>query len=1063
MRFSNVVVLTLLSTSACLQDAPSREEAKVAGSRGALVPLSVLAAEWTVSFGNIEAVPGDPLGVSQYGQAAVLTYDAEASSPNTREASARLRTVTSTGTLRATSLPVEHLIGPGSQFYTSILWAHSGFYLGGRYNVGNSTRGSSAIARVNTDLQPTGLHCWGGGASSDGEAQLEANAQLISVHRNGGVTVCDRAFDRLVVPPLSEGVSDVALVGANVVVGFEGPKIKSFNTQNQPVWDFQLDEYPSTCPDAAPLTTLNNVVGMVDLKDGSGFVVVATVDVMQQLLPSPCSPRTLLYLTRIDNAGQIVASGSYQQEALDQLRFGVDDLGNVIVAGVTKTTTNKHIDVIRFGHASLAPEWATQLFPTYANTIDLRGITVANEGTVYAFGGVPGTSPERYGFIGVVLGDGSVRGSEIFPDAVVADAEMDTYGNALWGLVEHTGELTLSRFVLDRDRDGIPDEWEILGIPFGLDGARYDLHQFGVSPEHKDILIEIDAMVGQNYSEAVWGRVRDAFAAAPLSNPDEVDGVHLFLGVDDTNLPAVPWLNTDVGFNTTKSAFFGTAFERSQPDWSSRQLAKAKVFHYAILALEDISDPDTEGVGELNGNDFVLLNRVSQSELLRRAAGPNPAFDTQVYQASVFMHELGHNLGLDHGGIDDINNKPNYHSVMNYMWQDEDARRWPYAVVDYSHAAAPPINEMALDESIVAGGPEHASHPVRIHSAGPVPWSTIESTQLEGGPIDYNGDGDTSDVLLPVDYNHDGDFFDNGELGVDVNGDGQIGILFGSDDWDLIRFPLWRGPFWEVGFSQVDVERESAYYAAAHERRERVCEGDHDPGRRCECESDGATRSCGSDRGACRLGVQTCEDGNWSSCEGETSPGIEFCDGVDNDCDGSIDEDSQQLGDECATGGLGACRGTGEWACAGDGGLYCTAVAGQPSVERCENGVDEDCDGEIDEGFDALGSACDLSVGICQRTGTMRCYAGELRCMERPIFSKPTVQGSTAAAPDEHGMDEECFPPPPPPPPPPSEEESSCGSITCAAGEVCCNASCSLCAAPGAACTQELCVETSAE
>ncbi len=36
------------------------------------------------------------------------------------------------------------------------------------------------------------------------------------------------------------------------------------------------------------------------------------------------------------------------------------------------------------------------------------------------------------------------------------------------------------------------------------------------------------------------------------------------------------------------------------------------------------------------------------------------------------MHELGHNLGLRHGGMDDLNCKPNYLSVMNYFLPD----RW---------------------------------------------------------------------------------------------------------------------------------------------------------------------------------------------------------------------------------------------------------------------------------------------------------------------------------------------------------------------------------------------------
>ena len=33
------------------------------------------------------------------------------------------------------------------------------------------------------------------------------------------------------------------------------------------------------------------------------------------------------------------------------------------------------------------------------------------------------------------------------------------------------------------------------------------------------------------------------------------------------------------------------------------------------------------------------------------------------------MHELGHNLGLHHGGSVDTNYKPNYNSIMNYRYQ----------------------------------------------------------------------------------------------------------------------------------------------------------------------------------------------------------------------------------------------------------------------------------------------------------------------------------------------------------------------------------------------------------
>ena len=82
------------------------------------------------------------------------------------------------------------------------------------------------------------------------------------------------------------------------------------------------------------------------------------------------------------------------------------------------------------------------------------------------------------------------------------------------------------------------------------------------------------------------------------------------------------------------------------------------------------------------------------------------------------MHELGHNLGLRHGGVDNANCKPHHASVMNYAYQ------FPNTVTDrplnYSpsclgvaaplHVRQPEspgndacLNEGCLDESLGVG------------------------------------------------------------------------------------------------------------------------------------------------------------------------------------------------------------------------------------------------------------------------------------------------------------------------------------------------------------------------
>lgn len=133
--------------------------------------------------------------------------------------------------------------------------------------------------------------------------------------------------------------------------------------------------------------------------------------------------------------------------------------------------------------------------------------------------------------------------------------------------------------------------------------------------------------------------------------------------------------------------------------------------------------------------------------------------------------------------------------------------------------------------------------------------------------------------------------------------------------------------------------------------------------------------NCGAtDTGECSYGTLICQN-SALVCIGAVGPSPEVCDNLDNNCDGLTDNNTIDSGTACGT-DVGECAyGTNQ--CIG-GSLVCVGGKG-PTLELC-NSLDDDCDGTTDESTIDAGGPCGSDVGACD-PGVLTCIAGTIECI----------------------------------------------------------------------------------
>ncbi|MDP1923034.1 MAG: hypothetical protein Q8L14_42715 [Myxococcales bacterium] len=309
----------------------------------------------------------------------------------------------------------------------------------------------------------------------------------------------------------------------------------------------------------------------------------------------------------------------------------------------------------------------------------------------------------------------------------------------------------------DTDADGLPDVAEVAGSTWN----ELPLFDWGARVSQKDVFVEIDWVSPTGFNGTLDpGILPRREALERMEQVFRARGVfvHFDTGELFDPAPGINPANFDLGGGnqqpwactvTLSNVAGATSFHRLKA--THADVRRRLAFHYSMFtnALGDVtcanSGNGVTGNAELPGNDFAIALGRSGLSL----GSQNGINQTINWQSATFMHELGHNLGLRHGGFEDANYKPNYLSVMNYYYQNDglpvlgmnEGDRYFREYVLYGTCSGPPgltsaaqLNRNRFSATFALDYSNGTSIPLNEAAL-------VESTgfgRMGSGPVDFN-------------------------------------------------------------------------------------------------------------------------------------------------------------------------------------------------------------------------------------------------------------------------------------------------------------------------------------